>query len=193
MQLENRYIVLKLKDVKALPAYGLNQLDVVCHEVDAVRGKRGTEPLECLVIEKDWPEYEPALAMLSARVDGTEVDFHRVLLNHTFGKLGRSQLSTGHEKPETPVVKAKHSHYYKDVSHLETIDVYRVLQLFNVTDPCLQHAIKKLLVAGGRGAGKDVSRDIQEAIDSLLRVQEMEREDSSGQLGMNFKGEVGGL
>lgn len=71
----------------------------------------------------------------------------------------------------------QHSHYFKDVSHLETIDVYRVLQLFEVTDPCIQHAIKKLLVAGGRGAGKDVERDLSEAIDSIDRALEMRRED----------------
>ena len=73
----------------------------------------------------------------------------------------------------------KHSHYFKDVSGLQTIDVYRVLALFNVTDPCLQHAIKKLLVAGGRGGGKDISQDIQEAVDSLARWQEMKREDAA--------------
>ena len=72
----------------------------------------------------------------------------------------------------------KHSHYHKDVSKLKMVDVYRVLALFNVTDPCIQHAVKKLLVAGGRGAGKDVSQDIQEAIDSLRRWQDMRLEDS---------------
>lgn len=73
----------------------------------------------------------------------------------------------------------KHNHYYKSVEHLQTVDVYRVLALFNVTDPCLQHAIKKLLVAGGRGAGKDITQDIKEAIDSLERWQEMRVEDDS--------------
>ena len=71
----------------------------------------------------------------------------------------------------------KHSHYFKDVSQLDTIDVYRVLGLFGVTDPCLQHALKKVLVAGGRG-GKDISQDVQEAIDSLQRWQEMRDEES---------------
>lgn len=71
----------------------------------------------------------------------------------------------------------KHPHYHKDVAHLQTIDVYRVLALFNVTDPCIQHAVKKLLVAGGRGAGKDLSKDVQEAIDSLERFKEMQAED----------------
>jgi hypothetical protein len=70
----------------------------------------------------------------------------------------------------------KHSHYFKNVRHLDGIDVYRVLELFNVTDPCLQHAIKKLLCAGKRGA-KDEERDVEEAIDTLGRWQDMCRED----------------
>jgi hypothetical protein len=79
---------------------------------------------------------------------------------------------------EAGVVKAKHNHYYKDVSNLQFVDVYRVLQLFNVTDPCIQHAVKKLLVAGGRGAGKDITKDVQESIDSLKRWQEMRSEEN---------------
>lgn len=66
-----------------------------------------------------------------------------------------------------------HDHYKKDVRHLDMIDVYRVLALWNVTDPCIQHAVKKLLVAGGRGAGKSFLKDIQEAIDSLERCKDM--------------------
>lgn len=70
-----------------------------------------------------------------------------------------------------------HDHYFKNVAHLRHLDVYRVLCLFEVTDPCIQHAIKKLLVPGGRGS-KDVDKDIQEAIDSLARWQEMRKEDA---------------
>lgn len=70
-----------------------------------------------------------------------------------------------------------HEHYFKSVRHLDSIDVYRVLKLFNVTDPCLQHAIKKLLVAGGRGAGKDIMVDVKEARDSLTRFKQMWDED----------------
>lgn len=69
----------------------------------------------------------------------------------------------------------KHNHYFKDVSKLQTVDVYRVLELFNVADQAIGHAIKKLLVAGGRGV-KDISRDVQEAIDTLKRWQEMQTE-----------------
>ena len=77
-------------------------------------------------------------------------------------------------------VGTKHPHYHKDVSNLQTIDVYRALHLFKVTDPCIQHAVKKLLVAGGRGAGKDIAKDVQEAIDSLERFKEMRVEDTIG-------------
>jgi hypothetical protein len=50
------------------------------------------------------------------------------------------------------------------------------LSLYGVTDPCIQHAIKKLLVAGDRGH-KDIEHDVQDAIDTLTRWQEMRGED----------------
>lgn len=78
-----------------------------------------------------------------------------------------------------PISLRKHPHYFEDVSGLATVDVYRVLELFDVYDPCLQHAVKKLLVAGGRGV-KDQGRDVQEAIDTLTRWQEMRAEDQGG-------------
>jgi hypothetical protein len=73
----------------------------------------------------------------------------------------------------------KHSHYHKNVEHLKSIDVYRVLSLFGVTDPCVQHATKKLLCAGQRGV-KSEAKDIQEAIDTLQRRLEMYVEDAAG-------------
>ena len=75
------------------------------------------------------------------------------------------------------MTERKHAHYFKDVSHLKEIDVYRVLELFNVTNPNIQHAVKKLLVAGGRGAGKDIEKDVREAVDSLNRYSQMRAED----------------
>ncbi len=70
----------------------------------------------------------------------------------------------------------EYSHYQKPVEHLKWVDVYRVLVLFGVTNPCLQHAIKKLLCAGQRGV-KGQKQDVQEAIASLLRYLEMQTED----------------
>jgi hypothetical protein len=73
-------------------------------------------------------------------------------------------------------MKNTYNHYFKDVRHIDGIDVYRVLELFNVTDPCLQHAVKKLLCAGKRGA-KDEEQDVQEAMDTLERYQDMKVEE----------------
>lgn len=75
-------------------------------------------------------------------------------------------------------LEQRHSHYHKDVSHLNSIDVYRVLDLFEVTDQAIGHAAKKLLVAGGRGH-KDLDRDVQDVIDTLERWKEMRKEDSN--------------
>lgn len=69
-----------------------------------------------------------------------------------------------------------YDHYKKDVRHLDMIDVYRVIDLFEVTHPALQHALKKVLCAGDRGA-KDWEKDVQEAIDSLNRALQMRAED----------------
>jgi hypothetical protein len=72
----------------------------------------------------------------------------------------------------------KYPHYFRDVSHLQVIDIYRVIDLFGITDPCLQHALKKVVAAGKRGA-KDTEKDIDEAIDSLNRKLEMMAEDAN--------------
>lgn len=72
-----------------------------------------------------------------------------------------------------------HGHYFKNVRNLAEIDVYRVIRLFGVTDPALAHAVKKLLVAGGRGAGKSQEQDVKEAIISCKRFLEMNVEDVS--------------
>ena len=71
-----------------------------------------------------------------------------------------------------------HEHYFKDVTHLKTIDVYRVLDLFGVSNPCVQHAVKKLLCSGQRGV-KDTRQDVQEAVTSLVRYLEMQTEDET--------------
>jgi hypothetical protein len=74
-------------------------------------------------------------------------------------------------------IQAQFPHYYKSVEGLTHIDVYRVLSLFDVTDPCIQHAVKKLLCLGSRGQ-KDTTKDLNEAITSLERSRAMREEDS---------------
>lgn len=66
----------------------------------------------------------------------------------------------------------KHRHYFKDASNIAEIDVYAVLKLFDVTDPCLQHIVKKALCAGKRGH-KDMMEDLQNIVDTAIRAVEL--------------------
>lgn len=75
------------------------------------------------------------------------------------------------EEYEYQSMAEQYPQYYKDVSDLAVIDVYKVHQLFNVDDPsgALQHASKKLLLSGVRTGGKSQYDDIREARDTLTR------------------------
>ena len=53
------------------------------------------------------------------------------------------------------------------------IDVYDVLMAWSVTNPALQHLIKKALQAGERGH-KSREQDLQDIIDSAIRAKELE-------------------
>ena len=72
-------------------------------------------------------------------------------------------------------MKEEHNHYFKPCPY-DTLDVYRVINIFGVSDPCIQHALKKLLCSGVRGH-KDQSKDIQDVIDTLERWKQMREED----------------
>lgn len=80
-----------------------------------------------------------------------------------------------YEKLPSASSEKKHNHYFKYCPY-EYIDVYRVSRLFEVNDAALDHALKKILCSGGRGV-KDRVQDIEEAIDTLNRWLELEKEE----------------
>jgi len=86
-----------------------------------------------------------------------------------------------HEESVPVLTARKHGHYYR-LCPYPHIDVYRVLELFEVTDPALQHIIKKALCAGRRGA-KDFRKDLEEIVDTGNRRIEMLDEDVEVGLG----------
>ena len=106
-------------------------------------------------------------------------------MSASFSVAGQTVLWQRHTQPEElPFVDSlndqyaeieqvrKHSHYFKDVSNIAEIDVYTVLKLFDVTDPCLQHIVKKALCAGKRGH-KDMIEDLQNIVDTAIRAVEL--------------------
>ena len=72
-----------------------------------------------------------------------------------------------------------YDHYNKPILGKDgittTVDVYRVLDAFNVTNSQLQHIVKKALCAGQRGH-KDYLRDLQDIVDSAKNAIEMEKQ-----------------
>ena len=113
--------------------------------------------------EDDYSEYEFG----DVEDDEEEYCFFKEIERVLNGKF---ELNTKSED-----VERKHSHYFKDVRHLDYVDIYQVCKLFEVEDPshCTQHSIKKLLMSGKRGA-KDKMKDIIEARDTLNRYLQIE-------------------
>lgn len=102
-----------------------------------------------------------------------EFDVAKVLNSYLESEDGKQFMKN--LKSEVKPKETKHEHYFKDVSQLDKIDVYAVLHLFEVTDPCIQHAVKKLLCTGKRGH-KDFLKDVQDSVDSLVRCIELNKE-----------------
>ena len=89
-------------------------------------------------------------------------------------KMPKAKLPTAVTSP----LAKQYPKYYKDVSNIDSIDVYGVHQIFNIEDPsgALQHASKKLLLSGVRTGGKSKFKDIKEARDTLNRWLELNPE-----------------
>ena len=64
--------------------------------------------------------------------------------------------------------------YQREIKPGVFVDVYDVLQAFKVTNPALQHLVKKALAVGQRGH-KDAAEDLQDIVDSARRAQELNR------------------
>lgn len=77
---------------------------------------------------------------------------------HTDGKWHEAQLG---------------NKYLREIKPGIFVDVYDVLMAWNVTNPALQHLIKKALQAGERGH-KSREQDLQDIIDSAIRAKELE-------------------
>lgn len=79
------------------------------------------------------------------------------------------------EQSTDPAKTGAHYQYtYKGV----LVDPYRIFRIYGITDPAIQHAVKKLLRLG-RDKESTPTQDVLEAISSLKRFVAMEEEDAS--------------
>jgi hypothetical protein len=70
---EDRYIVFKLSDVERyLTDADRAHLAMMKNEIDAGRDCANKPPFKGLIVESDWPEYEPTWRAIEARVTGAQ-------------------------------------------------------------------------------------------------------------------------
>ena len=113
-------------------------------------------------------EFEPFVSVEDAKITIMQSDGD---VKHFGGIIGRSlpleeDAATAKQPSITP------SKYTKTIRGV-SVDVYDVLQAWSVSNPALQHLIKKALQCGQRGH-KDNAQDLQDIIDSAIRAKELE-------------------
>lgn len=70
MQREKRYTVLKDKDIERyLDATQKDNLAAILEQINDGRAMDLKPPLQCVVVEDDWPEYENVWVMIAERVN----------------------------------------------------------------------------------------------------------------------------
>jgi hypothetical protein len=67
---ENRYIVFKRKDLTTPTAQQHADLYEIEMIINGHRERTGVKPLNCVVVESSWPEYEPTWKAIEQRVSG---------------------------------------------------------------------------------------------------------------------------
>ena len=112
-------------------------------------------------------EFKPFVSVEDAKITIMQSDGD---VKNFGGIIGRSlplkeDATTAKQPSITP------SKYTKTI-HGVSVDVYDVLMAWGVTNPALQHLIKKALQCGQRGH-KDNEHDLQDIIDSAIRAKEL--------------------
>ena len=68
-QREERYTVLKVSDIQDyLSVAEVEELIQLEQKINHSRKIAGKEPLQCVVVEHDWPEFEPTWQAIEDRV-----------------------------------------------------------------------------------------------------------------------------
>ena len=73
MQRERRYIIFKTSDTVYLAAGGKKAVVDLIKAMAQILEDHGKPPLNCVVVEEDWPEYEKVWQMFEARVNLTAI------------------------------------------------------------------------------------------------------------------------
>ena len=115
----------------------------------------------------DKYKFEPFVSVEDAKISILQSDGD---IKRFGGIIGRNiTVSEDAATAKQPAITP--SKYTKTI-HGASVDVYDVLQAWGVTNPALQHLIKKALQCDQRGH-KDNEQDLQDIIDSAIRAKEI--------------------
>ena len=89
--------------------------------------------------------------------------------------VSREQWAVARTMNEKAIAEYRAKPYTVDVSEVDTMDVFELLRLFEVEDPALQDAIRKVLSANGaiNRTGLmtgSAEKDIRDALNSLMSL-----------------------
>lgn len=123
---------------------------------------------ESTLVPREESEFDPFVSAEDAKITIMQSDGD---VKHFGGIIGRSlpleEVAATAKQPE--ITPSKYTKTIRGAS----VDVYDVLQAWGVSNPALQHLIKKALQCGQRGH-KDNAQDLQDIIDSAIRAKELE-------------------
>lgn len=78
MRREERYTVIKNRDVSRYLSFTeAATLVDLCKKINQERIVDGRGEIKCVVVEHDWPEYEPVWVMLEQRIDAHKESIYR--------------------------------------------------------------------------------------------------------------------
>lgn len=112
---ENRYIVLKRRDVEAcgklLTPEAWSAFETIEKMVNQIRLNSGKQPLLALVVESDWPEYEQTWDAIKRRMEGGTsimeyMESERLDLVHDAAHLANALTDINNIWGEHPEIKA---------------------------------------------------------------------------------------
>lgn len=69
---EHRYVVFKVSDINRVPAEKKKQIYDLAQWFDERRVEENRSPMTCVVVEHDWPEYEPTWSAIQQRMENTK-------------------------------------------------------------------------------------------------------------------------
>jgi hypothetical protein len=159
----------KIRDLEAQLAFVRSSPHITRSESEAFRAVAAA--LDNIV--PGWEQHE------SATYGGAAVAAINELAKVRMGAPAQMLPTPAAMYPEPHVVTKpprKHNHYYRPFP-FDSIDPYRLGVVYDIKDPNVFHALKKLMVLGGRGA-KDAAHDVQDVIDTMERWKEMREEEA---------------